>query len=179
MPTIPPHQHHSDDFMLDANHQQIWMIASPVAQPPPIRLTPLHLNTMGDIANVRFCQNHWWGRVIVGVLPMELKSVIFTHDTTINWAMVLPPLIHCVPLRSNTVGEALQLSFCRNRHRQHGGEGGGEGGGGGRGFVKLVGRWRRVYMMKRSCAEALPIFYWARQLMPARLMKWREEARVR
>jgi hypothetical protein len=43
--------------MFDANHQQIWLIASPVVQPPPIRLTPLHLNTMGDAANIRFCQN--------------------------------------------------------------------------------------------------------------------------
>jgi len=47
--------------MLDANHQQIWLIALHVSQPPPIRLTPLHLNTMGDAANVQFCQNHWWG----------------------------------------------------------------------------------------------------------------------
>jgi hypothetical protein len=47
--------------MPDANHQQIWLIASPVAQPPPIRLVPLHPNTMGDAANVWFCQNHWWG----------------------------------------------------------------------------------------------------------------------
>jgi len=37
----------------------------------------------------------------------------------------------------------------------------------------------KKYIRKRSRAEALPIFYWARQLMPARLMKWREEARVR
>ncbi len=34
-------------------------------------------------------------------------------------------------------------------------------------------------MRNRSCAEVLPISYWARQLMPARLMKWREEVRVR
>ncbi len=34
-------------------------------------------------------------------------------------------------------------------------------------------------MRKRSRAEALPIFYWAQQLMMARLMKWREEVRVR
>ena len=60
-----------------------------------------------------------------------------------------PSLLNFVPLRSNTVGEAPQLRFCWNRHRQHGGEGGGEGGGGGRGFVELVGRRRRVYMMKR------------------------------
>jgi hypothetical protein len=56
--------------MPDANHQQIWLIASHVAQPPPIRLVPLHPSTMGNAANVRFCQNHWWGRVIGGVLPM-------------------------------------------------------------------------------------------------------------
>ena len=58
---LPFHQPQSDDFMPDANDQQIWLIASPVAQPPPIRLVPLHPNTMGDAANVRFCQNHWWG----------------------------------------------------------------------------------------------------------------------
>jgi hypothetical protein len=58
---LPFHQPQSDDFMPDANDQQIWLIASPVAQPPPIRLVPLHPNTMGDAANVQFCQNHWWG----------------------------------------------------------------------------------------------------------------------
>jgi hypothetical protein len=67
---LPFHQPHSDDFMPDANHQQIWLIALPVAQPPPIRLVPLHPNTMGGVANVRFCQNHRWGQVIGGVLPM-------------------------------------------------------------------------------------------------------------
>ena len=81
-----------------------------------------------------------------------------------------PALLNFVPLRSNTVGEAPQLRFCWNQHRQHGGEGGGEGGGGGRGFVGLVSHWRHVYMMKRSCAEVLQIFYWARQL-PARTIK--------
>jgi hypothetical protein len=77
-------------FYACAKHQQIWLIASPVAQPPPIRLTPLHLNTMGDIANVRFCQNHWWGRVIGGVLPMELNSVIFTHDNQLGYGAATP-----------------------------------------------------------------------------------------
>ena len=67
---LPFHQPHSDDLMPDANHQQIWLIALHVAQPPPIRLVPLHPNTMGDAANIRFCQNHWWGQVIGGVLPM-------------------------------------------------------------------------------------------------------------
>ncbi len=67
---LPFHQPHSDDLMPDANHQQIWLIALHVAQPPPICLVPLHPNTMGDAANVRLCQNHWWGRVIGGVLPM-------------------------------------------------------------------------------------------------------------
>jgi len=81
---LPFHQPHSDDFMPDANHQQIWLIASHVAQPPPISLVPLHPNTMGDAANVRFCQNHWWGRVIGGVLPMQLKSAIFTHDNELG-----------------------------------------------------------------------------------------------
>jgi hypothetical protein len=52
------------------------------------------------------------------------------------------------------VGEAPQLSFCRNRHQQHGGEGGGEGGGGGRGFVELFGRWRCVYDETESCGSA-------------------------
>jgi hypothetical protein len=63
---LPFHQPHSDNFMPDANHQQIWLIALPVAQPPPICLVPRHPNTMGDTANVRFCQNHRWGRVIGG-----------------------------------------------------------------------------------------------------------------
>jgi hypothetical protein len=45
--------------MLDANHQQIRLIASPVAQPPPIRLTTLHLNTMGNVA-----WNQWWVRAL-------------------------------------------------------------------------------------------------------------------
>jgi hypothetical protein len=63
---LPFHQPHSDNFMPDTNHQQIWLIALPVAQPPPIRLVPLHPNTMGNATNVRFCQNHWWGRVIGG-----------------------------------------------------------------------------------------------------------------
>jgi hypothetical protein len=36
-----------------------------------------------------------------------------------------------------------------------------------------------VYMMKRSRAEALPIFYWARQLMLARTIKWRVDWRGR
>ena len=31
--------------MPDANHQQVWLIATPVAQPHPIRLVPLHPNT--------------------------------------------------------------------------------------------------------------------------------------
>ena len=36
-----------------------------------------------------------------------------------------------------------------------------------------------INMRKWGRAEALPIFYWARQYRPARLMKWRKEARVR
>jgi hypothetical protein len=58
--------------MPDANNQQIRLISLPVAvaQLPPIRLVPLHPNTMGNAANVRFCQNHRWGRVMGGVLPM-------------------------------------------------------------------------------------------------------------
>ena len=78
---LPFHQPHFDNFMPDANHQQMWLIALPVAQPPPIRLVLPHPNTMamGNAANVWFCQNHRWGRVIGGVLPMSLKSDIFTH----------------------------------------------------------------------------------------------------
>ena len=91
------------------------------------------------------------------------KRYFYTQQSTGLWRIaspvVLPPLIHCVPLRSNTVGEAPQLRFCRNRHRQHGGEGGREGGGGGRGFVEIVGHWSCVHMMKQSRAEVLPIFY--------------------
>jgi len=64
---LPFHQPHSDDFMPDANHQQIWLIALHVAQPPPILLVPLHPNTMGNAANAWFCQNLWWGQVIGGV----------------------------------------------------------------------------------------------------------------
>ena len=36
----------------------------------------------------------------------------------------------------------------------------------------------KKYDETESCGIAAHI-YWARQLMPARLMKWREEARVR
>ncbi len=67
---LPFHRPHSDNFMPDANHQQIWLIALPVVLPPPICLAPLHPNTMGDAANVRFCRNQQWERVIGGVLPM-------------------------------------------------------------------------------------------------------------
>ena len=80
---LPFYQPHPDDFIPYANHQQIRLIASSVAQPPPIRLVQLHPNTMGDAANVRFCQNHWWGRVSGGVLPMLLKA-LFLH-ATMNW----------------------------------------------------------------------------------------------
>ena len=120
-----------------------------------------------------------WG----GSADVTKKRYFYTRQSTglrrIVSPVALQPLIHFVSLRSNTVGEAPQHRFCRNRHRQHAGEGGGEGGGGGRGYVELVGRRRRVYMMKRSRAEALPIFYWARQLMPARTIKWRVDWRGR
>jgi hypothetical protein len=42
------HQPHFDDFMPDANHQQIWLIASSVVLPPPIHFVPLHPNTVGE-----------------------------------------------------------------------------------------------------------------------------------
>jgi hypothetical protein len=67
---LPIHQPHSDNFMPDTNHQQIWLILSPVVLPSPIRLASLHPKTMGNTNNVRFHRNQWWGRVIGGVLPM-------------------------------------------------------------------------------------------------------------
>ena len=82
--------------MPDANHQQMWLIALPVAQPPPIRLAPLHPNTMGDTANVRFCQNPWWGRVIGGGSADVTKSVIFTDDNQLGYGG-LHCLWHCHP----------------------------------------------------------------------------------
>ncbi len=87
-----------------------------------------------------------WG----GSADVTKKRYFYTQQSTGLWRIAspvaLPPLIHFMPLHSNTVGEAPQLRFCRNRHQQHGGEGGGEGGGGGKGFVELVGRRHRVYM---------------------------------
>jgi hypothetical protein len=56
---LPFHQPHSDNFMPDANHQQIWLISLPVLLLTPIRLAPLHPNTMGDAANVWFRWNQW------------------------------------------------------------------------------------------------------------------------
>ena len=70
--------------MLYANHQQIWLIALPVAQPPPIRLVPLHPNTMGDAANIRFCQSHRWGQVIEGGSADVTKKRFFTHDNQLG-----------------------------------------------------------------------------------------------
>jgi hypothetical protein len=51
---LPFHQPHSNDFMPDANHQQIWLISLPVALPSPIRLMQLHPYTMGNATNVQF-----------------------------------------------------------------------------------------------------------------------------
>jgi hypothetical protein len=86
--------------MLDANHQQIWMIASPVAQPPPIRLTPLHLNTMGDAANRQHSvlseslvgASNWGGSANI-----TKKHYFYTRQSTGLWRIAspvaLPPLI--------------------------------------------------------------------------------------
>ena len=79
---LPFHQPHSDEFIPDAIHQQILLIASPVALPPPIRLAPLHPTTMGDALHVLFCWNQWWGRVIGGVLPQQIKSFFYTQQST-------------------------------------------------------------------------------------------------
>ena len=100
-----------------------------------------------------------WG----GSANVTKKHYFYTQQSTGLWRIAspvaLPPLIHCMPLRSNTVGEAPQLRFCRNRHRQHGGEGRREGGGGGRGFVEKLLAIGIMCMMKQSRAEVLPIFY--------------------
>jgi hypothetical protein len=55
-----------------------------VAQPPPIRLVPLHPNTMGDAANIRFCQSHRWGQVIEGGSADVTKKRFFTHDNQLG-----------------------------------------------------------------------------------------------
>jgi hypothetical protein len=53
------HQPHSNAFMPDANHQQIWLISLPVVLPFPICLAPLHPSTMGNAANVWFWNQRW------------------------------------------------------------------------------------------------------------------------
>ncbi len=60
-----------------------------VALPPPIRLLPLHTNTMDDAPQRWFCRNRLWGRVIGGVLTMYLKSVLFTHDNQLGCVTLL------------------------------------------------------------------------------------------
>jgi hypothetical protein len=64
-----------------------------------------------------------------GFCRVTKKRYFYTQQSTGLWRIALPvalpPLIHFVLLCSNTVGEAPQIMFCQNRHRQHGGEGGG------------------------------------------------------
>jgi hypothetical protein len=72
---LPFHQPNSDEFMPNANHQQIWLIALPVALPFPIcMLAPLHPNTIGNAPTLRFCWNQRWGRVIGGDMQKPMWS---------------------------------------------------------------------------------------------------------
>jgi hypothetical protein len=51
-------------FFTHNNQLRLWLIASPVAMPPPIRVMKLHPKTMGDAPMHRFGWNQWWGRAI-------------------------------------------------------------------------------------------------------------------
>jgi hypothetical protein len=60
--------------------QRLWVIASPVALPPPNRFVQLHPHTVGDSPQRRFCRNRRCGRVIGGVLPKQIQSIFFIRS---------------------------------------------------------------------------------------------------
>ncbi len=70
--------HHDD--------QWLWLIASPVALPPPIFMAPLHPNTMGDALTLWFSWNQRWRRVTGGVLPKQIQSFFYTQQSTADMA---------------------------------------------------------------------------------------------
>jgi hypothetical protein len=125
---LPFHQPHSDNFMPDTNHQQIWLIELPVVLPPPIRFVPLHPNTMGDAPHVQFCRNQWWGRVIGRVLPQLMKLFwLYTWQSTglqlIALPVALSPPICFVLLYPNTMGDSPASAVALGKCSKNGGFG--------------------------------------------------------
>ncbi len=93
--------------------QRLWLIALPVALPPPIRMAPLHPNTMGDALMHRFCRNQRWGRVIGGVLPKQNSNNFFTHNNQLQIWLIASPVAR---LRRAATKLLQPLSCRRCRH---------------------------------------------------------------
>ncbi len=118
---LPFHQPHSCKFMPHANHQQIWLIALPVALTPPIRLLPCHPNTIGNAPYVRFFRNrgggvsNWGGSADV----IKQKCFFYTWQSTGMRLIALPvelsPPFWFMPFHPNTMGDSPYVRFCWNQ----------------------------------------------------------------
>ena len=83
---LPFHQPHSDKFMPYANHQQIWLISSPVALPPPNRFVPRDPHTMCDAPHVRFRRNRRGGRELPTIPPAPFRRIYALRQSSADSA---------------------------------------------------------------------------------------------
>ena len=87
---------------------RLWLIAWPVALQPPIRLVPLHPNTMGNVVCAWFGRNPWGGGIVMIVQPCVncLHTTINCMDEQITQSVVVQVYFRVHECHPHTIGDA-------------------------------------------------------------------------